>query len=219
MSTTAASSAAPHPLPATTNARGPRKIRTAFTHQLNGLINTLVELLDGNDEVLRAEVAVRDFSAVFPTRIIEDWGRLVVPICGPQLLAKDFDYFMELDVPGTVRRLQDEGVIDAKMDTSGLEKIVESSIRAPIRALAPADRAQCMDALAVLTSLAVAYQAAINAAPATTAPTTEASTTSTSSTTGGTKRKATGAAADAATNNDAKKDGGLDAKKHRVVVA
>lgn len=140
--------------------RAATKARTAFTMQLMGLLDTLVLLLPDNNNLLRAEVGLTDLNALYPTYLIELWGGTVVPICGAQLLAKDLDFFMALDVPTTVQRLQDEGTVPADLDILDLDSLVETAIRTPIRTLQPADQAKCMDRLAILTSLATAYHSA-----------------------------------------------------------
>jgi hypothetical protein len=135
--------------------------------QLNGLFGELARLLPENQDVPRAEVAAADLTALFPNRLVEIWGGTVVPLCGAQLLARDLDYFLSLDVPATVARLQSEGVLPQDLGVSDLNGLIETAVRAPVRALRPADQAKCMDTLATLTSLAKAYCAATTTAAAT----------------------------------------------------
>lgn len=167
----ALASAAAKPVPGAANSRAAIKARTAFMMQLNGLFGELARLLPENEDVPRAEVAAADLTAIFPNRLIEIWGGTVVPLCGAQLLARDLDYFLNLDVPSTVARLQSEGVLPQDLGVSDLNGLIDSAVRRPVRALRPADQAKCMDTLATLTSLAKAYHATTTTTTATTTTT------------------------------------------------
>lgn len=134
------------------------KALTAFHLKLTDLLADLTRLLPDNHDVARAEVAVADVSTLSPTRIIDVWASTVLPLCGEQLLNRDLDYFMTMDVATTVLRLQAEGVVPADVDVAEVEQLVESSIRVPVRAIADADQKRCMATLATLTTLATTYR-------------------------------------------------------------
>ncbi len=138
------------------------KALTAFHLQLTGLLADLARLLPDNNDVARAEVAVADVGALMgPTHIIDVWASTVVPLCGKQLVDRDLGYFLALDVAATVYRLQTEGVVPADIDVAEIERLVETSIREPVRAIPDADKMRCMSVLATLTMLATTYRNAL----------------------------------------------------------
>lgn len=135
------------------------KALTAFQLQLTSLLADLARLLPDNQDVARAEVAVADIGALMgPTHIIDVWASTVLPLCGKQLVDRDLAYFLALDVPATVRRLQAEGAVPADIDVAEIERLVETSIREPVRTIPDADKMRCMSTLATLTTLAATYR-------------------------------------------------------------
>lgn len=137
----------------------PRVIKI-FNAQLAALVDRLRTSLPDNYNIRKGQMALQ----LAPSNMVfEFWVSTVMPACGAQLLARDLDYFMNMNFDAAMALLRG-AALDGQIESAAKEyagssggdyaTLFEETIRAPMLKLSDDGRAFCMDILANLSQLA-----------------------------------------------------------------
>lgn len=139
----------------------PARVIKIFNAQLAALVDRLRASLPDNYNIRKGQMALQ----LAPSNMVfEFWVSTVMPACGAQLLARDLDYFMNMNFDAAMALLRG-AALDGQIESAAKEyagssgggdyaTLFEETIRAPMLKLSDDGRAFCMDILANLSQLA-----------------------------------------------------------------
>ena len=123
-------------------------IMKAFNKQLFDFFDDIIGIIDANDEIKVARVYFETLRKANPSILLKVWHKKVTVPYGELIENGNMDYFLEKDYSSD---------LDNLANSKEIMRIIDSSLRDPIRGMNDVNKGHCMEYIQLLCRLSSAY--------------------------------------------------------------
>jgi hypothetical protein len=123
-------------------------IMKAFNKQIFDFFDDIIGIIDANEEIKVARVYFETLRKANPSIILKVWYKKVTVPYGELIEKGNMDYFLEKDYSSD---------LDNLANSKEIMRIIDSSLRDPIRGMDEVNKGHCMRYVQLLCRLSSAY--------------------------------------------------------------
>jgi hypothetical protein len=120
----------------------------AFNKQFFEFLDDIIAIFPENKTILVSKSYFETAKFAKPSSLVKVWYTHVYSVYSEAIQNEDVDFFLEKDY---------ETDLSALPNAAEIMKFIDSSLRAPLRAMDPVNKAHCMNYIQILSKLSLAY--------------------------------------------------------------